>query len=898
MSIARQILHGFRNLIRRKKADEDIADEVENFYAEAKADLEARGVTPQNAARATGTALGSSTALREELRSYGWENIVDGILQDLRYTVRRLRATPVFTLVSIGTLALGLGATSAIFSVVNGVLLKPLPYAHPEQLVAVWMTAPGVKITDLNMAPSVYFTMCDEERAFQAVSIFATGSTTVNGKTHPEEVQAVFATHELLPILGITPQLGRLLGAADDDPKAVRTVMLSDGYWRSHFGGDASVLGRQISIEGNTVSIIGVLPPSFQFMDQKADLLVPMRFDRGKTNLGVFSYLGVARLKPGVTLKQANADLARMLPLVLQRFPPSAGYTVKMLEDARIAPNLRLMKDDVVGDIGKTLWMLMATVGTVLLIACANVANLLLVRTEGRQQELAVRAALGAAATRIARELLFESVLLGIIAGAVGLALCGAALKLFSASDLVHLPRSGNVRIDGWVLLFTAIVSIGFNALFGLIPVLRYVRPQLESALRGGGRSLSHSKNRQQVRDFLVVLQVALALVLLVTSGLMIRTFRNLHDVDPGFRNAQEIEAVRLGIPDEQVKEPERVMRMEQAMLDKVSGVNGVVSASISSSLPMGGGESNDPVYAADHTYREGTIAPLRRFKTIAPGYFATVGQRMVAGRDLTWTDIYNNGGVVAIVSENTAREMWGSPEAALGKRIRTNAKDDWREIIAVVADEHSDGVDRPAPTIVYWPLLTKNFEGAALNVERYISFVIRSPRAGSLSLRNEIQNALWSIDSELPIAKMDTLETFYDRSLARTSFTLLLLATAGSMALVLGVVGIYGVVSYSVTQRTKEIGIRLALGAPVSQVTIAFVGSGMVLSVVGCVCGLAAALVLAPLMKSLLFSVSPSDPLTYAAMSLSLILAAALASYLPARKAVKVDPVETLRAE
>jgi hypothetical protein len=290
-------------------------------------------------------------------------------------------------------------------------------------------------------------------------------------------------------------------------------------------------------------------------------------------------------------------------------------------------------------------------------------------------------------------------------------------------------------------------------------------------------------------------------------------------------------------------------------------------------------------------------MAPLRRFKSIAPGYFATIGQRMLAGRDLTWADIYN-GGAVAIVTENTARDIWRTPEAALGKRIRTNEKDDWREVIGVVADEHSDGVDKGAPTLVYWPLLTKNFEGAPLNVERYISFVIRSPRTSSLSLRNEIQNAIWAIDTALPIAKMDTLQTFYNRSLARTSFTLLLLATAGSMALVLGVVGIYGVVSYSVTQRRREIGIRLTLGAPMAQVTAAFVRSGVILSAVGCAGGLAAALALAPLMKSLLFSVSPSDPITYAAMPVSLILAAALASYLPARKVVKVDPVEALRAE
>ncbi len=897
MSIMRQLVRGFRNLMRRNQADKDIADDVDSFFAEIKADFEARGLTAEEAARATRMRLGSSTALREEVRSYGWENILDGILQDLRYTLRRLRATPGFTLVSIGTLALGLGAASAIFSVINGVLLKPLPYVHSEELLALWMTEPVLKIADLNMAPSVYFTLQDEQRAFQAVSMFATGTTTVTGKSHPETVQAVFATHEFLPILGVTPQVGRPFMTGDDNPDGNRTAILSDGYWRSHFGGSRDVVGRNIEIEGHQVSVIGVLPPSFEFMDQNVDLLLPLRFKRSEVKLGNFSYLGIGRLKPGVTITQANADFARALHAVSKQFPPPPGWTVKMFEDAHIGPNVRPFKDDLVGDIGKTLWMLMATVGIVLLIACANVANLLLVRTEARQQEFAVRAALGAAASRIARVLLFESITLGVVAGALGLGLCWAALNLVSKSDLVHLPRATNIGIDVWVLLFTFTVSIGFSASFGLIPVIRYVRPQIANALRSGGRSISHGRNRQQVRNVLVVFQVALALVLLITSGLMIRTFRNLHDVDPGFRNAQEVQTVRVGIPDEQVKEPERVMRMEQRMVDQVSAVNGVVSASITTSVPMDGEESNDPAYAADKVYREGTIAPLRRYKWIAPGYFATMGQRMLAGRDLTWTDIYN-GGAVVIVSENTARDIWGAPEAALRKRIRSRDSDDWREVIGVVANEHSDGVDKPAPTIVYWPLLQKNFEGNPVSVQRYISLVIRTPRAGSASLREETQNALWSVFSGLPIAKTDTLQTLYDRSLARTSFTLLLLAIAGAMALLLGLVGIYGVISYVVSQRTREVGIRLALGAPVTQITTHFVRSGLILSALGCGCGIAAALALTPLMKSLLFSVSPSDPLTYAEMSASLMLAAALASYLPARKATKIDPAESLRAE
>lgn len=897
MTLLRQFARGVRNLVRSKRANDEIAEEVESFFAEARAELEASGLSPKESLRAARLRMGSTTAVREQVRSYGWENPVSGMLQELRYTLRRLFATPGFTFVSIATLALGVGATTAIFSVINGVVLQPLPYPHPEQLVAVWMKAPGVKIADLNMSPSVYFTMCDEKRAFQAVSIFATGTTTVTGKTHPEEVQAVFASHELLSILGVRPQLGRFFSAADDDPKGLRTAMLSDSYWRSHFGGEHSVLGSELVIEGNTVSVIGVLPPSFEFMDQRPDLLIPMRFDRAKTNLGVFSYQGVARLKAGVTLQQADDDLARMLALVLQRFPPPGGYTVKMFEDARIAPNLRRLKDDLIGDIGNMLWVLLTSVSIVLLIACANVANLLLVRAEGRQQELAIRTALGANWIRLARELLFESVTLALAGGIAGLALSSGALKLLLSSDLLRLPRSHNIHVDIWTVLFAMVVAMALGVLFGLIPVVRYARPEIANALRGGGRSLSAARDRNRVRSLLVVVQVALALVLLVTSGLMIRTFRNLHQVDPGFRNAHEVDTLRIGIPDEDVKEPERVMRMEQAMLDNVKAVNGVVSASITSSVPMDGGQSNDPVYAADKSYREGTIAPLRRFKYIAPGYFATLRQRMLAGRDLTWSDI-DHGGDVALVTENTARDIWGSPEAALGKRIRTNKKDDWREVIGIVADEYSDGVDKPAPTIVYWPILTKNFEGDAISVQRYISVVVRTPRAGSPSFENEIQKALWRVYSNLPLAKMDTLEMFYNRSLARTSFTLLLLAIAGGMALLLGIIGLYGLISYSVAQRRREIGIRLALGAPVAEIIRLFLRSGLLLSAVGCGAGMIAALLLTRLMKSLLFSVSPSDPLTFAGTACVLISVAALASYLPARKALKVDPVEALRAE
>jgi putative ABC transport system permease protein len=823
--------------------------------------------------------------------------VLRSIFKPLRHTLRRLARSPMFTAISLLTLAIGIGANAAIFSVIEGVLLKPLPYPHPEQLIALWHTAPGVNIKNLNMAPSLYFIYREEGRVFQDVSIWDGGTSSVTGLAEPEQVAVLLVTNRLLPILEIQPALGRRFTASDDGPKSARTVMLTDGYWRLHFGGDRSAIGRILIMDGNPYEIIGVLPPSFQFMDRKFSLLTPLRFDRAEVHLGNFSFQGVARLKPGVTLEQANADIARMLPMASQMFPPPGGFTAKMFDDARIGPNLRFLKDDLIGDVGNTLWVLMGTVGMVLLIACANVANLLLVRADGRQQELAIRAALGAGWGRIARELLLESLLLAIVGGVLGLAIADGALRLLAASGLAHLPRIENISIDPWVLAFTLGISLAAALIFGLIPVVKYARPHLSQALRGGGRSLSQSKDRHRARSVLVVVQVALALVLLISSGLMIRTFQALRHVDPGFTGAQEVQTLRISIPEAQVKESEGVIRMEEAIFRKIEALSGVSKVGITTAVPMDGRDSNDPVYAQDRTYREGTIPPIRRFKWISPGYFAAMGMRMIAGRDLSWTEIYQQT-PVALVSENMARELWQDPRAAVGKRIRPTLKDDWCEVIGVVADVRDNGVQNKAPTIVYWPLLQKNFEGDGTAVQRGIAYVIRTPRAGSTAFLNEVRQSVWSVNPNLPLAAVTTLESLYNQSLARTSFTLVMLAIAGAMALLLGVIGIYGVISYSVSQRTREIGIRLALGAPLDEVTRMFVRHGLILSGLGAACGLTAAFALSRLMRSLLFEVSPADPITYISVSAGLILAAMLASYLPARRATKIDPVEALRAE
>ena len=896
MSIWRQLGRGFRALANRRSADRDIADEVESYLDEAAAALVARGLSPGEARRAARASCGNATVVREQVRSYGWENAITAPLSDLRYAARRLRGSPGFTAVSVLTLALGIGAGAAIFSVIDGVLLKPLPYPHSERLVALRHTAPGINIADLNIAPSLYFTYREENRVFQDIGMWSGDTTSVTSLAEPGEVPCLVVTNRFLPLLGVEPALGRAFAASDDDPGSERTVMLSDGYWKSRFGGDRSVIGRRVMLDGNAYNVIGVLPPSFQFLNTEVSLLLPLRIHRAEVRLFNFCCQGIARLKPGVTLAQANADIDRMLPMAPAKFPINPGLNPSMFADARIGANVRPLKDVLIGDIGNTLWVLMGTVGIVLLIACANVANLLLVRTDGRRQELAVRAALGAGWGRIARELLLESAMLGVAGGALGLALAYSALRVLAAYGPANLPRIHEISIDLSVLAFTLGISLGGGLLFGLIPVFKYARPHLSSALRGGGRSLSASKERHRARSLLVVVQVALALVLMVGSGLMIRTFQALRRVDPGFSGAPGIQTLRISIPEAQVKEPERVLRMEEEILRKIEALPGVSAAAMANALPLEGG-SNNSVYAESAAAREGATPATRRYKAVSPGYLRAMGSRLIAGREFTWAETYSQT-PVAMVSENMARELWQTPRAALGKHIRLTLKDDWREVVGVVADLRDNGVDQKPPAIAYWPLLQRHGGSSQPGVERSVVFVVRTPRAGSGSLFQELQQAVASVNPNLPLADVKTLESVYDRSLARTSFTLVLLAIAGGMALLLGLVGIYGVISYSVSQRTREIGIRLALGAPLPDVTGLFVRHGLVLSGIGAACGLTAALAMTRLMKSLLFEVSPADPLTYAGVAAGLILAAALASYLPARRATRVDPVETLRAE
>ncbi|HEX4037456.1 MAG TPA: ABC transporter permease [Acidobacteriaceae bacterium] len=820
------------------------------------------------------------------------------LTQQLNQVVRRLARSPIFTLISLITLAAGVGATIAVFSVVDGVLLKPLPYPQPGELVGVWHSAPGLGIGPVNMAPSNYFIYREQNHVFEDIGLYQGDSVSVTGSGTPEQVAALDVTDGLLPVLGIAPMLGRNFNRADVTPNGPQTVILGYDYWQKHFAGDRGVVGRSITVEGKPRQIIGVMPRNFHFLDwDPRGLFLPLQFDRPKTTLGQFSYEGIARLKPGVTLQEANADIARMIPIVWRSFPPPPGFSVNLFHAARLGPNVRPLRQDVVGDVSQTLWVLLGSIAVVLLIACANVANLLLVRAEGRHQELAICAALGASRWRIAREFLLESAVLGGAGTLLGLGVAWGALHLLVAIAPTGLPRLHDIGIDGTVLLFTLIIALGCSLLFGSIPALRYGGTKMGTGLREGGRTSSQGRARHRTRNALVVVQVGLAFVLLICSGLMIRTFYALTNESPGYDPAAKIENVSLGIPEADVPDSTRVTRMQEAMLHKMEAIPGVTRVAIANSAPMDDNHWQDPVFAEDHNYADGSMPPLRLFKMVSPGYFATLGIPLMAGRDFTWEDLYNRQDV-AIVSSSFAREMWGSPDRAPGKRIRVTSRDDWRQIVGVVGDLHDDGMSKPVQPTVWWPLLMNNFESNKDSVRRWVVFAMRSNRAGSQSLANDIRRAVWSVDPNIPLAHVRTQNDLYEKSMARTSFTLVMLALAAGIALLLGLVGLYGVIAYSATQRRREIGIRIAMGAERKHITGMFVRQGLLLAGVGVVCGAGVAMGVTQLLKSLLFHVGTVDPLTYALACAALFGAAALASYVPSRRTASVDPVEALRAE
>lgn len=828
-----------------------------------------------------------------------------GLAQDLRYALRQLRKNPGFAAVAVIILALGIGANSAIFSVVNHVLLHPLPYPESDRLIALRLDAPGAGglasfSSGLQLSPSMYITFSDHNQTFQSMGIWTSGRANVTGVAEPEEVATALISDGILQTLEVPPFAGRWLSHADQDPRGAKTVMLSYGYWQRRFGGDLRVVGRTLQVDAQPREIVGVMPRGFRMVDRDFDLLIPLAVNRVHQKLAPFGYDGIARLKPGTSLAQADADVARLISVWMDSWSNGPGTNPHYYERWRITPEFRLLKQQVIGNISGMLWVILGTIGVVLLIACTNIANLMLVRAESRQQELSVRAALGASRGRIARQLMVESVLISLAGGALAVAVAHTGLQLLAAAGPVDLPRLSEISLDAGSLGFTLLLSVFCGLFFGSVPVWKYASTSRSRMTMGSAdRSATTSRTRQRSRDVLVIAQVAMALVLLVSAALMIRTFAALRKVEPGFSNAATVQTMRISIPDTLIPNPLLVTRTQNNIAERIAAIPGVSGVGFASAVPMEDFDPNWDELGVEGKNYEGGEPPLRMFNYVSPGYFHAMGTRIIAGRDFTWSDIYGLRPMV-IVSENFARESWGSAGGAIGKRVRQFSSMPWQEVIGVVEDVRVHGVAESAPPIIYWPAMLNDPYTAKPTIDgpNSVTFAIRSTHAGEQDFINRLQSAVWSVNSDLPLANIRTMQDIYSRSQARTSFTLLMLAIAGFMGLGLSLVGVYGVISYAVSQRTREIGIRLALGAQRRELRWMFVRSALVLAGFGIAVGLIAASALVQLMKALLFGVSPLDPWTFIVVPVVLAAAAVLASHVPAGRASRLDPMVALRYE
>ena len=857
-------------------------DEEMRFHLDLKAEEYVRkGLSPEEARREAQRRFGRLTRIKEmgyEVRGGGW---LESLWQDLRYGARTLIKQPGFTLIAIVTLALGIGANTAIFSVVNEVLLRPLPFPEAERLVV--LAGQGKdSLIGSGVAYPDYIDWRVRTQSFEEMACFLNTSFNLTGVEPAVEVSGRRVNWNFFQLLGVKPQLGRLFAEPDDQPGAAPVALISHSLWQEKFGGDPMVISQTISLHGNPFEVIGVLPPRFELL-RRDDIFVPLGEwltpDHNLLKRGnQFPLYVLGRLKRGVTVERARTELAGVAAQLAQEYPQTNSN--------RHATAVRVA-DLQVENVRPILLVLLGAVGCVLLIACVNVANLMLVRAAGRERELAVRLALGAGRSRIVRQLLTESLLIAALGGAAGL-LLGAwgihSLTVLVPSDLVQLDQ---VRLNQNVLLFTLAVSLLTGLLFGLLPALHAVRTDLNTALKEGGRSTAGSA-WERARKGMLVAEVALALVLLVGAGLMLRSLQQLTRADPGFK-AEKLLTVTFSLPGKTYNGEQRLafFRECQARVAALPGVQGVAFAM---SLPILGSNWNSRFIVANKPVPPPAELPSAAFTPVSANYFETMGIRLLRGRSFSEAEMTDTP-PVTVINESLARRLWPG-EDPVGKRLKqgndAESQAAWREVVGVVSDVKLNGVERDTPLQVYLPLIQRNSANTGL--------VVRTT-GDPLALATTVERTIRSLDKDLPLSSR-SMDQLLGNAMARQKLTLTLLATLALLALLLAGIGIYGVMSYAVRQRRQELGIRLALGATAHDVVKLVLTQGLKLALLGVVLGLAAALAVTRLLQSLLYGVSATDTFTFVGVALLLGLVALLACYVPARRATKVDPMIALRHE
>lgn len=814
----------------------------------------------------------------------------------IRSLLRRLARRPGFTIATVSTLALGIGATVAIGSVVYGVLIRPLPYPGAERLVGLWHRAPTLGIDKFNQSYGSYTLYRERARTLDDAGLYDIKSFNIAGEGEPERLIGARATASLFSVLGVEPILGRTFSPEEDRPGGPDVLVLGHALWQRRFAGARDAVGAVLELDGKPWQVIGVMPEGFAFPTDEVALWVPHPIAAEELGEVNFSYDAVGRLAPGATAEQASAELDALLRELPEAYP--GAMSREMLEQSGVRAFANPLRDDQVGDVRRLLWVLLAAVGFVLLIACANVANLLLVRTEGRHQELAVRAAMGASRGRLTGQLLAESAFLAASGGVLGVALAWLAIRGLRLLDPGNLPRLGEIRVDAPVLLFALGVTVISGLGFGLLPSIRLHDRILSTALAQGGRGAVAGRTSQRMRSVLVVAQMALAVVLLFASALMMRTFNALSGVDPGFDRSSVL-TLRLTLHAERYEQPEARARFWTRLVDQARALPGAGRAATVLNLPLTDGDANPAFVIEDFPPQPDDPPLVARQNLVTDGYFETLGIAIIAGRSLARRDIEQRRPAV-VVSAAFARRIWGE-KSPIGKRLKRGLPGDqrapWYEVVGVAGDVRDDDLAGAPVEMVYFPLLGQQDDESAWTPSA-MSLAVTSRTGDPSMLGPAVRDLVRRLDPELPVIRMRTTAEITRRAMARTTFTMTLLAIASLIAVVLGSVGIYGVLAHSVAQRTREIGVRLALGAERARVRGMLVGQGMRLAGIGVTLGIGGAVIAGRVLAALLFGVSATDPPSFLAVVALLTLVAAAASFVPAQRAARIEPTEALRHE
>jgi putative ABC transport system permease protein len=869
-----------RNILGKRRNERDLDDEVHG-YAEMLAEEKMRqGMKPEEARRTARIELGGVEQVKEQVREVRAGAWLDSLLQDLRYGARILRKNPGFTAIAVLTLALGIGANTAMFSVIDAVLIRPLPYKNPARLVMVWESEAGDNAPD----PPTFLIVQRQNHVFEYMAASRVSGFNLTGSERPERIAGADVTPNFFPLMGVNPLLGRTFSAEDANGSSGRPAVLSYALWRRMFAGNPDAIGRHLTLDGEVYTVAGIMPANFQYPDEvEAWVLSPFAVPRDvlkptedpSQEEGHHYFETIARLKPGVTLQQAKADL---------------DVIAKQIQTKDSEPALRsgivldTLQDDRVGDVRPALLVLFGAVGLVLLIACANVANLFLARGLKRQREMSLRIALGASRHRIFQQLIIEGLLLVACGGLLGfgLALAGFAplvsLMPPDMRDLVHL------QIDSRILIFTILASVATGILFGLAPAFGSMARNLNDALKEGARNSSEDRGNNRLRQLLVVSEISLALVLLVGAGLLIRSYSRLQSVEQGF-NPHNVLTAQIALPQAAYPDSAQRVAFMDNLLSRLKNLPGVSFAAADTRLPMNSGGSSRSIVAEGRARKEEDDSA--DYSVVTPDFFSTLQIPLLAGRVLADSDSQTSP-TVAVINQSMARYYWPG-QNPIGKRFQRDDATTWMEVIGVVRDVHQHSLgDKPRPAF---------FVPYPQDPWASITIIVRTVSAPE-SLISAVQQTVTSIDSNQPLYRVRTLDTIVFLSVAAKRFNMLLLETFAGIALLLAAIGIYGVISYSVAQRTSEIGIRMALGAQRSDVLRLVIGQGLRLAGFGIVIGIAAAFALTRLMASLLFGVGAYDPVAFATAAAILLLVAVAACYIPARRAIAVDPMVALRYE